>query len=39
MAQMASAEHYDMIEAFPVDRADQPFGKALRQRSASSLRP
>jgi hypothetical protein len=26
MAQMASAEHLDMIEAFPVDRADQPFG-------------
>ena len=26
MAQMASAEHHDMIEAFPVDRADQPFG-------------
>src|ERR1700694_3896238 len=26
MAQMAFAEHHDMIEAFPADRADQPFG-------------
>jgi hypothetical protein len=26
MTQMASAEHHDMIEAFPVDRAGQPFG-------------
>jgi hypothetical protein len=25
MAQMAFAEHDDMIEAFPADRADQPF--------------
>jgi hypothetical protein len=25
MAQMAFAEHHDMIEAFPADRADQPF--------------
>jgi hypothetical protein len=25
MAQMAFAEHHDMIEALPVDRADQPF--------------
>ena len=24
MAQMALAEHHDMIEAFPADRADQP---------------
>jgi hypothetical protein len=26
MAQMAFAEHHDMIEAFPADRADQPLG-------------
>ena len=26
MAQRVSAEHHDMIGAFPVDRADQPFG-------------
>ncbi len=25
MAQLAFTEHYDMIEAFPADRADQPF--------------
>jgi hypothetical protein len=25
MAQMAFAKHHDMIEAFPADRADQPF--------------
>jgi hypothetical protein len=25
MAQMAFAEHHDMIEAFPADRADQTF--------------
>jgi hypothetical protein len=25
MAQMAFAEHHDMIEALPADRADQPF--------------
>jgi len=25
MAQMALAEHHDMIEAFPANRADQPF--------------
>jgi hypothetical protein len=25
MAQMAFTEHHDMIEAFPADRADQPF--------------
>ena len=25
MARMAFAEHHDMIEAFPADRADQPF--------------
>jgi len=25
MVHMAFAEHHDMIEAFPADRADQPF--------------
>jgi hypothetical protein len=30
MAQMAFAEHHDMIEAFPADRADQ----TLRMRFA-----
>jgi hypothetical protein len=27
LAQMAFAEHHDMIEAFPADRADQTFDK------------
>jgi hypothetical protein len=25
VAQMAFVEHHDVIEAFPADRADQPF--------------
>src|SRR5882672_4775113 len=38
MAQMASAEHHDMIEAFPVDRADQPFGIAFLHTGAVAVR-
>src|SRR6202011_3684509 len=42
MAQMAFAEHHDMIEAFPADRADQPFfvcvlpGSTRRRRAVSN---
>src|SRR5580692_6522150 len=42
MAQMAFAEHHDMIEAFPADRADQPFcvgvlpGGTRRRRAVSN---
>jgi hypothetical protein len=28
VAQMAFAKDYDIIDAFPPDRSDQPFGKA-----------
>ncbi len=31
MAQMAFAEHHDMVEAFPADRADQPFCACICQ--------
>src|SRR6202048_1352606 len=42
MAQVAFAEHHDMIEAFPADRADQPFcvcvlpGRTRRHRAVSN---
>jgi hypothetical protein len=29
VAQMAFAEHHDMINAFPPDRTDQPSGKPI----------
>jgi len=34
VAQMALAEHHDVINAFPADRADQPFcGGVLSERA------
>jgi hypothetical protein len=42
MAQVAFAEHHDMIEAFPADRANQPFcvcvlpGRTRRRRAVSN---
>jgi hypothetical protein len=42
MAQMAFAEHHDMVEAFPADRTDQPFcvcvlpGRTRRDRAVSN---
>jgi hypothetical protein len=33
MAQMAFAEHHDMIEAFSADRADQPSAQVNAERS------